>query len=220
MDPSPPSATEPLSNSDPGTRCDDTVIVDEDASLTPDEKISLVKWHLDRYDRLRVSTASRASVVLSAGAILSAGNALILSQLLGSSNSTMRTWVLTVFTVGLTVSSCLVMLSLIRASRVLVTPKDSRRMFASSGELPAGLLFNGTDTVRLIASFRDFQAAVRSQDQREILDAAQVELWIVIQQHRHRYVELRAAVRVLRWAALAFLLVFVGIMITNLLTRF
>jgi hypothetical protein len=59
-----------------------------DRSISPatsQEKIELVKWHIDRYDRLRGSTTNRAAVVLSAGTILSAGVAVVLSQLLSSS---------------------------------------------------------------------------------------------------------------------------------------
>src|SRR4051794_20979919 len=44
--------------------------------------LGLLRWHIERCDRLRASTASRAGVVLSAAAILSAGNAVILSRLL------------------------------------------------------------------------------------------------------------------------------------------
>ena len=61
--------------------------------------LELLKWHIDRYDRLRVSTAGRASVVLSAGAILSAGNALLLTQILNSTTAWLTAWWLLTFTV-------------------------------------------------------------------------------------------------------------------------
>jgi hypothetical protein len=189
-------------------------------SLDMSEKISLLKWHLDRYDRLRASTASRASVVLSATAILSAGNALVISQLLGAAHSvTMPAWLLGGFTAAALGGAALIALSLIRASRVLVTTRDSRSIFAPNGDLPAGLLFNGTDTVRRIPSFRDFQEVVRAQGSQEVLDAAQVELWITIQQHRQRYSQLRLAVRHLRWAAVTFLVILSAALAANLAMR-
>lgn len=58
--------------------------------LVPDDELDLLKWHIDRYDRRGASTVSRASIVLSAGAILSAGNAVILSPLLGPGGSAGR----------------------------------------------------------------------------------------------------------------------------------
>jgi hypothetical protein len=191
-----------------------------DITLGIAEKINLVQWHLDRYDRLRASTASRASVVLSAGAILSAGNAVVLSQLLGNSATQVSSWLLAIFTVAAMASAFLIVLSLIRASNVLVTPRDSRRMFSASGALPKSLVFNGTDTVEHVASFDEFRTVVEMQGGQAILEAAEVELWVGIQQHRHRYIRLRGAVRLLRHAAVTFMAILATAMIVNLVSRF
>jgi len=181
------------------------------------EKIELVKWHIDRYDRLRASTASRASVVLSAGTILSAGNAVVLSQLLSSSGD-IRGWLLAAFSTGIVASASLIVLAVIRATGVLVSLRLARRMFPAD-DLPAGLVFNATDTVHHLKSFTEFRALMESQDYAQILEAAQVELWIVVRQHRHRYSKLRGAVRALRRAALAFLMVLIALVIVNLVLR-
>jgi hypothetical protein len=53
-------------------------------------------------------------------------------------------------------------------------------MFTSGGNVPDGLLFNGTDTVRRLERFEDFGNAFHSQGYHEIIAAAQVELWMVI----------------------------------------
>lgn len=181
--------------------------------------LALVRWHLDRYDRLRASTASRAAVVLSAGALLSAGNAVVLTQLIGDVGRHAGVWSIAAFSIGLTVSACLVVVALAGASGVLVTLKDSRTLFAQETPLPDALLFNGPDTVRLLSSFDAFYSASLAQTEEQALEAAHVELWIVIQQHRHRYSKLRSSVRTLRLAAIAFLLVFVGLIIDNLIVH-
>ncbi|MFY1687099.1 hypothetical protein [Plantactinospora sp. WMMB782] len=181
------------------------------------ERIDLLQWHLDRYDRSRASTSSRASVVLSASAILSAGNAVVLAQLLGGSVADRLGSVpLVLFTLASLVSAGLVVLSLLRAASVLVTIRPSRAILGSGDELPEALVFNGTDTVRRLHSFAEFQAALAGQRDPEIRRAAQVELWIGIQQHRQRYVRLREAVRLLRYAAVAFLAILASAMIGNL----
>lgn len=187
--------------------------------LSNHEHINLLRWHLDRYDRLRASTASRASVVLSAAAILSAGNVVILAQLLNGSGLRMPSWLLGTFTVALIVSTSLVVVSLIVASNVLVTARDSRTLLSAQGDLPPGLLFNGTDTVNLVGSYAQFSATIAGQGEADVRQAAQVELWIGIQQHRHRYVRLRRAVRLLRYAGLAFLLILISVMVANLIVR-
>ncbi|SPT51848.1 hypothetical protein [Actinomadura madurae] len=181
-----------------------------------DEKLDLLKWHLDRYDRRRASTASRASVVLSAGAILSAGNAVILSQLLGAPAARLDGRLAALFGTGLLVSMTLVIVSLIRATGVLVTAKSSRETFPEVRHLPTALLFNDSDTVRENASFVQFQDAVETQDHVAIREAAQVELWIGIQQHRRRYLRLRAATRALRWSAAVFLASLIALTVTIL----
>jgi hypothetical protein len=182
------------------------------------DQVALAKWHIDRYDRLRASTASRASVVLSAGALLSAGNALILSQLLGAGRS-VSAWLVASFSLGLAVSACLVVVSLIAAASVLVTVKDSRALFARGTELPPSPIFNGSYSVRHLTSFENFRLVALAQVNVRVLEAAHVELWIVIQQHRHRYDRLRRAVRTLRWAALVFLVVFLALLVANFVGR-
>jgi hypothetical protein len=191
--------------------------VADDQKPTVAEQITLIRWHLDRYDRLRASTASRASVVLSAGAVLLAGNALVLSQVIGRIPDSLPTWGLALFTAATTISAVLVVLTLLRASRVLVTGRDSRSMFGGPDSLPVSLVFNGTDTVDRLHSFDEFRGALGSQRAEDILEAAQVELWIGIQQHRHRYLRLRGAVRVLRYAGVAFLTILAGALSANVL---
>ncbi|WP_406356304.1 hypothetical protein [Streptomyces sp. NBC_00658] len=180
------------------------------------DRLVLLRWHLDRYDRLRASTASRASVVLSAGAILSAANAVVLARLIDSPDVRIGTELALILGSGLLISIGLVVLSLILATGVLVTPKPSRDTFRDARDLPPALVFNPTDTLRELKTYDDFRSNVERQPYRAILAAAQLELWIGIRQHRHRYLRLRAATRVLRWAAMAFVLSLAGFVITVL----
>jgi hypothetical protein len=182
-------------------------------------RLGLVQWHIERYDRMRASTTSRASVVLSAGAILSAGNALVLSQVLGGGFDRFNRWVVVVFTLVALVSAATVLLALVRAGDVLVTRRGSRRLF-DDGTLPVSLIFNGTDTVERLVTFDAFRSALGRQSAPDALAAAEVELWIGIRQHRHRYGQLRSAVRLLRCAAAAFLLLLTFGVAINIAERF
>jgi len=182
----------------------------------PKETLELLKWHLGRNDQRRVSTANRASVVLSAAALLLAGNALLLSRLLAGPNARLNGPLAAVFGAGMLASVALVIISLVYASGVLATIRSSRETFGGAQRLPPALLFNDTDTMSQLATFDDFRAAVDTQDYAAILEAAKVELWIGLLQHRHRYLRLRGAIRALRWAAIAFLISAVGIVVTVL----
>jgi len=178
------------------------------ASTTPNshgEQIAALRWHLERYDRLRVSTASRAAIVLSAGAILSAGNAVVLSQVLNGSFDRYNRWLVLLFSAGVLVGAGLVILSIVRAANVLVTLRPSHDLFGDDRGLPPALLYNGSYTVTVAHTFEAFRTEVAAQTDAERVEAAQVELYVDIRQHRHRYAQLRAAVRSLRWAATVFL---------------
>lgn len=177
--------------------------------------IELLCWHLNRYDHLRSSTASRASVVLSAGTILFAGDAIVLSQMSDSPIPWTERWTTVVVLAMTLMSSLLVVLSLLRAANVLVTPRRSRTMFLRDEQVPSGLVFTASDTVDQIPRFADFRQVLATQDEANVIETAQVELWICIRQHRHRYLRLRSSVRYLRYAAVSFAVVLVMVMFAD-----
>ena len=185
----------------------------DEAAIRPtvQEKIELVKWHIIRYDQLRTSAANRASVVLSAGALLSAGNAIVLSELF-TNPRTVKGIFLFLYSAGIVAGLSLIVLSLINATGVLVSLRVTRRLFPDE-DLPPGLLFNATDTLHSSKSFRDFQTLVAAEDYFQILERAEVELWIVIQGYKYRYAKLRGAVGTLRAAALIFLALLVTLVV-------
>jgi hypothetical protein len=188
--------------------------MDESPKPDPRELLGLMKWHLERYDRLRVSAVTRAAVVLSASAILSTGDAVILARLLGATGSSdIGGWPKALLGTGLAASAILVVIVLLRASSVLVALRGSRSLFPEDVGLPSGFLFNGRDTLDQAKTFRDFRAAINAQDYVTMIKSAQVELWIVIKQHRRRYTRLRGAVLLLSLSAIIFLISFVGLVI-------
>jgi hypothetical protein len=193
--------------------------VDGISPATSQEKIELVKWHIDRYDRLRGSTTNRAAVVLSAGAILAAGVAVVLSQLL-SNSAELKGWPLMVFSAGAAATALLLVLSLILAMDALISLRRSSQMFPDpTRPSGAGLIFDGADTVDGLKSFADFSRTVRAEVYEQTLERGLAELWILIRQHRHRYGRLRGAVRALRYAAILFLAVLTGLVIMNAVLR-
>lgn len=187
---------------------------------TTSEKIKMLRWHLSRYDHLRVSTANRAGVVLSAAALISAANAVVLAEVSGMPADGVPLYALVTCMAVVLASATLVVIAAIRACAVLVTLKDSRTLFDPKGDLPPSLLFNGTDTVRRVGTFDEFRSAIEAQGEADLEQAAQVELWIGIQQHRHRYLRLRSAVRILRYAAAVFLIALVTVVTVELIYRF
>ncbi|GAA1719162.1 hypothetical protein GCM10009745_80140 [Kribbella yunnanensis] len=174
-----------------------------DLPMSSEARLALARWHLDRYDRLRASTASRAAVILSASALLSAANALIITQILGDGSRRVPIG-LTALCAGVAFGgTVLVLLAVLRAAAVLVTRQGSRDLFTAGSAVPPALVFNGTDTIRRLHSVDEFTAAISTQTMEEAVTAAEIELWFCINQHRARYEKLRSAARALRPAAIA-----------------
>ncbi|BCY08609.1 hypothetical protein [Actinoplanes sp. L3-i22] len=194
--------TEPAKRAVPASRRKPAPVPDP-----ADDRLPALRWHIERYDRMRASTASRAAVVLSAGAILSAGNAVVLAQILNGGFDRLNRWLVALFALVVLASVGLVVRALLQAASSLVTPRPSAAMFSEDQKPPPALLFNGTYTAAVADTYDAFRAAVAAQTDADRVEAAQVELYFGIRQHRHRYTQLRAAVRSLKWAATVLLVV-------------
>ena len=182
------------------------------------EKIEFIEWHIMRHDQLRISAASRASIVLSACAILSAGNAVILSQLLGSS-ADVKGWILAVLSAGIAASAALIVVTVVLSTSVLISVRPSAKRFPDD-ERPGGLLFHAADTVRHIRSFAQFRTLVEEEHYGQVLEQAEVELWLAMQHYMYRYGKLRGAVIAFRGAAIIFVCVLTASVVVNLVLRF
>jgi hypothetical protein len=58
---------------------------------------------------------------------------------------------------------------------------------------------------------------MKSETYAQILERAQVELWIEVRSYRLRYIKLRESIRALRYATIAFLVVLIALVIDNLI---
>lgn len=191
-------------------------IMPAETPMTVEQELQMVMWHLDRFDRLRASTASRASVTLSAAAILSAGNAVALSQLFTSFRFAASFPLLVFLSVTGAASAALVVIAMLRATGVLVTLKPSREWLPKHDHVPSGSPFNGHDVIIEHPTFESFRLKAFGRPIEATIRSAQAELWICIQQHRHRYSRLRSAVLLLRLAAFAFMIDLVSLVFANL----
>ena len=189
-----------------------------DTILSLQEKAKLIEWQIKRHDQLRASEASRASIVLSACAILSAGNAVILSQLL-SSSADVKGWILVALSIGIAASASLIVLTVILSTSALISRRPSRKMFHED-DLAPSILFHASDTVRHIKSFSQFQAAIDQVHHTQVLEQAEVELYLAVRHYMYRYGKLRGAILGFRGAAVIFLCILIASVFVNLVLRF
>ena len=164
------------------------------------ELLDLAKWHISRSDALRNSVATRASVILSANALIVAGTALISNQFLVHISSVAPALAVT-FAFLAIASLILVAGSVAFAISTLVTKKSWR----SSIDSGPSLGFSGLSTVKYAANVDDFESMFCNADHDQILRAALVELWVGVSTYLHRYVSLRRATQWLLGAISSFL---------------
>jgi hypothetical protein len=187
-------------------------VASEIAEVPPvQQQIEMVKWHIERFDGLRKSAADRASVVLNAGAILSAGNAVMLSVLFANPRLVSGPLVLG-YSAGVAVSIFFIVMAMMLANGVLVSLRVTRHLLRAD-QLPLGLLFNATDTAARFKTFPEFQMHIASESYLQILHNAEVELWVGMRTYRYRYARLRSAIRALRVAAMIFLVLLIAFIV-------
>jgi hypothetical protein len=188
------------------------------ATLSDIELLELTKWHIARCDGLRQGLSSRAAVILSGDALIAAGIAAFLSQVISASgreygpSATIAVEAVLLLSIAATFMSVLyAMLSL--DNRYAWRPQSQTR------RSPASPAFNHGDTLRIYRSFADFRNAQISFSYPELLNHAQVELWFVLRSHKYRYIQLRKSTRFLSVAAAALLIVICIVLVTDLISR-
>ncbi|GAA3430731.1 hypothetical protein [Kutzneria kofuensis] len=175
-----------------------------DSRVDATQLLELLKWHIDRYDRLRSSTSTRASILLSANTVLLTGMILLANYRLqqqathpigGLDLAVAATLVVAVVLNAASITSCV---------NAIAARKTTRSLHRE--EIPDRFLFNWGDTIRTVDGFTSFSTKVASLETNAILGHATAELWTDILQHRRRHRHLRQGVSLFRFDVPAFLI--------------
>lgn len=171
-----------------------------DTTLTAADLLQLIQWHIDRYDRLRSSTSSRAAVLMSANAALLGGTILLANSLIQATGVTQpATWAmrifacLTIFMASISIAFCTNAVAAWRTTRSL-----------HRKEIPIRFAFNWGDTLDSVDGFSNFAEKMSSQRIMNIKDSAVAELWTALLQHKRRHKYLRYGIHTFRASALLF----------------
>lgn len=176
----------------------------EQASGSPVPKsdmLEMTKWHIDRYDRLRSSTSLRASILLSANAILTTGSLILINYHLQSNARGRSILIESLFAALAILALSLTMRSLWGCINAIAARKTTRALHPS--EIPARFLFNWGDTLKSVDGHSDFARKVTELSLESILGHAVSELWTDILQHAQRHRHLRSAISTFRYCIIA-----------------
>ncbi|MFD7129439.1 MULTISPECIES: hypothetical protein [Streptomyces] len=172
--------------------------------VSGEELLDLAKWHIDRYDRLRSSTSVRASVLLSANAVLATGSLILVNYHLQVGAERRIFWVELLFAVLAVLTLSLIVRSLWGCINAIAARKTTRALHPS--EIPSRFLFNWGDTINSVDGHSDFARKVADLSLDSILGHALSELWTDILQHSQRHRHLRSAIGAFRYCIMTILL--------------
>lgn len=172
-------------------------------------KMKSIYWHIERYDRLRTSTANRAAMVLSANALLFAGTIFLIDKGLTKP----KPLIFQILLIILIIASFLLIAGSIffSMSALILSWRTSREMWE---HIPKRIFFQARDTIdKFGENFEHFKNYFNDIGDAEIINYGLAELWTCIKQHFHRYQKLRKAIRLLYFSIGTYLLSIIIILI-------
>jgi hypothetical protein len=155
-----------------------------------DQRLSSARWHIDRYDKLRTLTASRAAVLLSANALILAVIALLAPLFLQESMIGGRPAAVALSIAALIVVA-LVSASVSFALAAMLNVRPSRKLFAA--DVPPSLVYSHGDTLRTFQTFAEFEEFFDNTFIDDELRHATSALWSGLNAHGYRFQRLRRA---------------------------
>lgn len=169
--------------------------------MESETSLNLVRWHIDRYDRLRAATSARASLMLSANALILTGSTLLLGQHLAGGNR--HPWLIVVYYSVLLATYALAAISIRASIGAIVAVRTSRVLF--DARIPDRGAFHWGDTVKRDPSAADFTATFMATTIESYLEQGLAELYTGIRQHALRYGKLRRAARIFQYSVGTFI---------------
>lgn len=166
------------------------------------EQLDLIRWLIDRTDRLRESVASRASLVVSANALLLAGTTFLLGQTLsdlGQRPLTER--ILLVICIGVTLLFLIV--SLVSATGGIIGSWKADRQMLGDDALEQ-LFISSVASVKAFNSFKSFKQKFDKTDKEQVLSYALGNLWVIQNVHYRRHQKVEFAIKFMLLAVISF----------------
>ncbi len=174
------------------------------------------RWMLSRYDSWRASIATRCSIVLSATALLLAGETFLLENIM-SKEIAIQEGLFNVLVGAIALSTILLTLSLFYSTTGIANVFKSSREGTAKGT-PNRLLFHPSDIINTSGSFEEFVQEYSIKSREEFDKALWSEIWSLVNMHHIRYQKLRKAIKYLVISIPIYLLAVVLILINSLLS--
>lgn len=172
--------------------------------MSIDEQFETACWMIERYDNLRSLVSNRASIIVSADALLLAGITFLLDQFITLGNAVGGAERTILFAmVGLVI--LFLGISLFNAVSAIAFVWTTGRKATSFSDEPVILFFNTRETLKTLPTTELFAKRFKSTTKEQMTEYALAELLLVSRVHQARYGSLRWSLRFLQMAVLPFL---------------
>lgn len=178
------------------------------------DRFELLLWFIDRFDHLRTSISSNASIVVSANALMIAAVIFLLGITIDQTfpiGVVLRGWVIFCCAVAFALLIASVYFSVNAIANVF---KTSRHLIKS--DVPTRFFFNQRETLEKWRSFDTFSKDFREMDTEKFIELGIAEFWAISTTQNVRYSNLRWAIRFFVAAMLPFIIA-VGIILIEAL---
>jgi hypothetical protein len=165
--------------------------------------IDIIHWHIQRNDMLRNTISTRATIVLTANAILITGMYFLLEKVILIRNLPSKLLIITFNVICL----ILILLSVIYAfNSILSIWKPNRKMIENGYSVDEMLFYYASSTVQCISTKEKFIEKFKCLNDEQLLNYARTSLWYGTNLYHHRYEKLRRSIRFL-------LIAFIGLIL-------
>lgn len=164
----------------------------------PKDLLSEIKWHLLRYDALRLSLASRGALILSANALVATGATILAGQRASNTAAGLT------LTAGTILTLILIGVSVSYATSAVINIRPWRKSYGNC--VPLAIFYDAGDTRRNVASFDEFSEMFNQASDADAVGYATSNLWRIIVSYQTRYTRLRTSIYLLFASLWLFLL--------------
>ncbi|MFJ2841062.1 hypothetical protein ACIPD2_05145 [Streptomyces griseofuscus] len=162
--------------------------------------LDLMKWHIDRYDRLRSSTSARASALLNANAVMVTGSLSLVNYHIQTAKTPHTLWIERLIGFLSALMLALILRSLWSAIDAIAARKTTRALHL--GEIPTRFLFNWGDILKSVDGYSNFARRVDELDLKTPLVMPRRNFTDILQ-HAQRHRHLRSAINTFRFCVVA-----------------
>ncbi len=180
------------------------MIEQNQSDFSSDKILDFLIGQITRLDKMSVSLANRAAMILSAGALILAGITFLADKVLSLEKESIIKPLISISVILTLLFTCI---SIIIAMTMIITWKKSKVKLVNPQNQPKPLFFHSSMTIdHFKDDFKQYSDGIMSTTEKQLIEYAQSSHWYGMKQFYMRYNSFAKSVRFLFLGIIAFLL--------------